>query len=204
MQQGPQFAQMLVIAGISLLLACGGGGGGGGEKPAPPSPAPAGLTAQVSEEILFNAEDVVDLRSLADPMHTKYAWSFGDDTVTGGSGNPPYPPYEGRSATHVYKTSGSYTLTLTVTPGHLVDAKGPETWDDVWDFPASGARTCLVPITVTGESWKLPPLVSAKPIFELSFEGDILDSSANHRTVSWANGAAGQFVQGLVGKAVDL
>ena len=180
----------LMISCLIFFITCGGSVCNSDSSGKP--------TVKTGEEVLFNADDFPEFKTfINDPMYAKYVWSFGD-----GRG----PVVESRSVTYTFTNPGEYTVTLEVVPAtRLSDAGTPDDDDDdSWEFRDSDKITFKRVVTVTGKGPYLLPQVSVKPVLSLGFDGSIKDSSANPYTVTWRNGSAGSFVDGLSGKAIDL
>lgn len=179
-----------MISAVFYITGCGcgdGGGGGNGTR--------YDFNVTAGEEVLFSAGEFCDLSFLSDPLYAKYEWIISDGITL---------PVEGRCMTHVFITPGIYQVTLSVTQGVLTDAGTyPEEWDDEYDFPEGNTEIFTRSVLVAGESPLLPPLVSAVPLLELTFENTISDNSPDRRAVEWADGS-GTFVQGIKGQALDI
>lgn len=162
------------------------------------NPVSAVTSIKTGEEILFSADDFPELKnSVTDPMHARYIWNFGDSKA---------PAAESRSVTYTYTNAGDYTVTLEVTPAYNIDNAGTpdDDDDDSWAFD-EGAKLILTKnITVSGTGPDLLPQVSVKPLLYLNFNDTINDSSDNPYIIAWKDGAAGSYVSGLSGRAVDL
>ena len=129
----------------------------------------------IGDEILFDADNYSGLSGKDNQERQIYTWDFGDDTTK---------IAQGRTATHIYTKTGTYTVTLTMT-----------------DLAGNKTRK-LINVRIGGEDRKLTPISRTNLILELNLDGSLRNTSDSGLTVKTKSSPA--YMQGIQGNCINL